>query len=77
MLAFDDDIGQFADSGDIRAERPRRHLAVQDQGGDVRIIGRDLTPALPAAFIGNPDEADEFRTKSLDTLDFHRLIFVV
>jgi len=49
----------------VRAEHHRCHLAMQDGGGDVRIVGRDLTIALKAVIGGHADDADEVRGERL------------
>ena len=46
VLAQRDDVDQAVDVGSIGAERPRRHLAMEDERGDVGVIGRHLPPAL-------------------------------
>ena len=54
-----------------RAQRMPGHLAVEDLASDVRVVGRDLTPALVARIGRHPDETDKFVAECLKSLNFH------
>ena len=54
---------------DTTAQCPRGHLAMQDLGRDVAVIGRDLPPALRAIRGRDPHETDQRRGKGLDPRD--------
>ena len=44
---------------------------MQDLDRDVGVVGRDLAPALDAAFGRNPHEPDPLVGKGLDGFQFH------
>ncbi len=72
MLALGDDVHEAGNVESIGAQRVRCHLPVQDERGDVGVVGGDLPPALRAVLGGNAHEADEPGRKRLDLLDLHR-----
>ncbi len=71
MLAFGDQRDQSFDIESVRAKGIGRDLAVEDLGGDVGIIGRQLPPTLPAPVGGDADKADIAVREGLQALDFH------
>ena len=72
MFALLDGVEQGADVVGVPSERPGRHLPMQHQGGDIRVIGRDLAPALRAILLGDAHEAHERVAERFDALDLHR-----
>ena len=60
MLALGDAVDQRVDVERVRPQGVGRDLTVQHGGRDVRVVGRDLPPALGAVVGADPDDADEF-----------------
>ena len=69
VLALGDQVEMVVEVVDPDPERPRRHLPVQHQRGDVGIVGRDLAPAGGAGLVGDADEADMGASQNV-SIDF-------
>ena len=71
VLALGDQVHKAVDITGVVAERMGRHLAVQHQGRDVGVVGRDLAPAFGARLGPHPHQADELGAEGLEGLDLH------
>jgi hypothetical protein len=71
QLLLGDAVDDRLDVAVVRAERPRRHLPVHDEGGDVGVVGGHLPPALGAVLRRDAQEGDVARREGLDRLDLH------
>ena len=67
MLALGDQVDQRLDVERAPAERMGRDLAVEDQRGDVGVVGRDLAPAL-GAVVGPDAQQPEVRVLKVSML---------
>jgi len=60
---------EFGDVPGVLAQDPGSHLAMDDLGGDVGVIGRRLSPAEAPVGGRDPHEADELVGVRLDAVD--------
>ena len=72
VLLLLDAVDERVDGEGIGAEGIGRDLPVEDLGGDVGVVGRELAPTLGAVLGGDADEADEAVAEGLQALDPHR-----
>jgi hypothetical protein len=64
------------DIGCVVTQGPRCHLAVNNLGSQVSVVGRHLAPAMAAVLGGNPDKTDKGVAKSFNAFDFHGLMIL-
>jgi hypothetical protein len=73
VLALWDLVAKRLDVECVATERVRRHLAVEDLGGDVGVIRSYLTPPLHSLVGANANESDVRVAEALDAGDPHPL----
>src|SRR6185437_1478391 len=71
VLALLDALDERLDGKGVGAERPGRHLAMEDRGGDVGVVGRGLSPAARAGVRGDAHEAHEPVVPGLEPRNLH------
>jgi len=71
MLAFGNQRDKRINVARVGTEAPFGDLPVENVAGDVRVIGRNLTPALASVISGDPHKPDKLVAESLKTFDFH------
>ena len=71
MLALIDEFQRVGEIQRISAQGMARNLPVEDFAGDVRIVGRNLAPALFTRIRGYPDETDKFIAERFKLVNLH------
>ncbi len=70
VVCLDAGVDEGIDVGGVGAEGVGCDFAVEDSGGDVGVIGRDLAEALGAVVGSDADDADVAVCKGLEGLNF-------
>ncbi len=73
MLALGDNFYQARDVQRVGAQGPGRDLTMDNQRGDVRVVGGDLPPAFSAVVGGHAQETHELIAESFNSRDLHTM----